>query len=228
MTTSSRPRFSVRAGLADAPGDDGPFEDVPAHLCVPLQQWVKDQLTYKGDSRNDTARPICLRLRIPPGRDRYRQVDYAVPLIETFGLQLLDVVDEVLHAKAAKDWAIRKLGEILDQAGSAYRVNETADGLEERVTPAVRDAVRQTVADAVAQSSAGSAADHLAAAWQAAYGRGPDPVRAYGEAIKAVECAAHAVIQPNNAKATLGTMLGEIKNARHKFTGRSRPRPETR
>ncbi|MGW7436620.1 hypothetical protein [Streptomyces sp. NPDC054849] len=28
---------------------------------------------------------------------------------------------------------------------------------------------------------------------------------------------AHAVIQPNNSKATLGTMLGEIKNARHKL-----------
>ncbi|MGW3328551.1 hypothetical protein [Streptomyces virginiae] len=52
----------------------------------------------------------------------------------------------------------------------------------------------------------------------AAYGRSPDPVRAYSESIKAVEAAAHAVIQPNNAKATLGTMLGEIKNARHKFT----------
>ncbi|PSM41512.1 hypothetical protein C6Y14_22025 [Streptomyces dioscori] len=72
--------------------------------------------------------------------------------------------------------------------------------------------------DAAAGSASGSAADHLAAAWQAAYGRSPDPVRAYSEAIKAVECAAHAVIQPNRAKATLGTMLGEIKNARHKFS----------
>ncbi|MFW3464433.1 hypothetical protein ACN24K_30675 [Streptomyces microflavus] len=218
MTTRPRPRFSVRAGLTDAPEDDGPFEDVPGHLCVPLQQWVEDQLTHQGHSQNDKARPICLRLRIAPGYDRYKQVDYVVPLVETFGLRLLDVVDEVLHAKTAADWAIRQLGEILDQAGSAYRVNEAADGLEERVAPAVREAVRQTTADAAAQSSAGSAADHLAAAWQAAYGRSPDPVRAYSEAIKAVECAAHSVVQPNNAKATLGSMLGEIKNARHKFT----------
>ncbi|MGA5552372.1 hypothetical protein [Streptomyces pseudogriseolus] len=43
-------------------------------------------------------------------------------------------------------------------------------------------------------------------------------MRAYSEAIKAVECAAHAVIQPNHAKATLDTMLGEIKGARHKFS----------
>ncbi|AKL71073.1 hypothetical protein M444_37240 (plasmid) [Streptomyces sp. Mg1] len=70
----------------------------------------------------------------------------------------------------------------------------------------------------MASPANGSAADHLATAWQAAYGRSPDPVRAYSESIKAVESAAHSVIQPNNAKATLGTMLGEIKNARHKLT----------
>ncbi|RSS57657.1 hypothetical protein EF909_16050 [Streptomyces sp. WAC01280] len=72
--------------------------------------------------------------------------------------------------------------------------------------------------EAATAPSAGSAADHLATAWQAAYGRNPDPERSYSEAIKAVEAAAHAVIQPNNAKATLGTMLGEIRNARHKFS----------
>ncbi|MFI6063456.1 hypothetical protein [Streptomyces sp. NPDC051286] len=70
---------------------------------------------------------------------------------------------------------------------------------------------------ASAEPSAGSAAEHLATAWQAAYGLHPDPVRAYSEAIKAVECAAHSVIQPNHARATLGTMLGEIGNARAKF-----------
>ncbi|MFE1545745.1 hypothetical protein ACFW61_35530 [Streptomyces microflavus] len=218
MTTRPRPRFSVRAGLADASEDDGPFEEVPAHLRVPLQQWVKSTLTFEGKPRQNAARPICLRLRIPPGRSRFSNVDYVVPLAETIGLQLLDVVDEVLNTRTAADWEAHSLSEILDQAGSAYRVNEAADGLEERVTPAVREAVRQTMADAAAQSSAGSAADHLAAAWQAAYGRSPDPVRAYSEAIKAVECAAHSVVQPNNAKATLGSMLGEIKNARHKFT----------
>ncbi|MFC9271334.1 hypothetical protein ACFTXJ_26635 [Streptomyces zhihengii] len=217
MTTTPRPRFSARAGLTDAPEHDGPFDGVPEHLVVPLREWVKDPLTYQGNSQNDEARPICLRLRIPPGRDRYNRVDYVVPLVAAAGLQLLDVVDEVLRTKVVLDWQVRNLRKILDDAGSAYRVNEAGDRLEERVTPAVRDAVRQTMADAAAQSSAGSAADHLAAAWQAAYGRSPDPVRAYSEAIKAVEAAAHAVVQPNNAKATLGTMLGEIRNARHKF-----------
>ncbi|MFJ6076416.1 hypothetical protein ACIQFU_37300 [Streptomyces sp. NPDC093065] len=218
MTTGSRPRFSVRTGLAAAPDHDGPFEDVPEHLLVPLQRWVNSALTYEGSQQDHKARPICLRLRISPSLNRYGSPVYVKPLTQTIGVQLLDVVDEVLQTKAAASWEINTLSEMLDDAGSAYRVNEAEDGLEERVTPAVRDAVRYTIADAAAGPAAGSAADHLAAAWQAAYGRSPDPVRAYSEAIKAVECAAHAIIQPNNAKATLGTMLGEIKNARHKFT----------
>ncbi|MFE6086035.1 hypothetical protein [Streptomyces virginiae] len=215
MTTTPRPRFSVRAGLEAAPEHDGPFEGIPEHLLVPLQQWVKGII----GSREGLARILCLRLRIAPFTDpRWRDPQYAMPLVQAAGTQLLDVVDEMLHAGIVESWQADGLGDTLDSAGSAYRVDEAARGLEERVTPAVRDAVRQTLADAVASAAHGSAADHLAAAWQTAYGRSPDPVRAYSESIKAVEAAAHAVIEPNNAKATLGSMLGEIKNARHKFT----------
>ncbi|MFJ7497825.1 hypothetical protein ACIQZB_43425 [Streptomyces sp. NPDC097727] len=218
MTIAPRPRFSVRAGLADASEHDGPFDDVPEHLLVPLQVWVEQVLTYRGSTLEDQAQGICLRLHIAPYRDARFGVRYVRPLTQKTGPQLLDVVDEMLRSNVVTDSELHLLVSMLDDAGSAYRVNEAQDGLEERVTPAVRDAVRQTIADAAAGPAAGSAADHLAAAWQAAYGRGPDPVRAYSEAIKAVECAAHAVIQPNNARATLGTMLGELRGARHKFT----------
>ncbi|MEV7683248.1 hypothetical protein AB0O64_32605 [Streptomyces sp. NPDC088341] len=218
MTTGSRPRFSVRAGLVAAPEHDGPFEDVPQHLLTPLQEWVGVVLRFRGSLRESEARPICLRLRMSPQKDRYGKATYVVPLEQAVGTQLLDVVDELLHARqVVADYQAGNLSEILDDAGSAYRVNEAADGLEERVTSAVRDAVRHTISDAASQPTAGSAAGHLETAWQAAYGRSPDPVRAYSEAIKAVEAAAHAVIQPNNPKATLGTILGEIKNARHKL-----------
>ncbi|MEW2557195.1 hypothetical protein AB0957_36575 [Streptomyces zhihengii] len=227
MTTTPRPRFSVRAGLVDTPEHDGPFDGVPDHLVVPLQEWVAYALGAEGlgDVYDEDAveRTLCLRLRMVPLQNVVGGVGskYYRALIEAVGLRLLDVVDEVLAYKVERglndDAAISLLINILDEAGSAYRVAWIGDGLEVRVAPAVRDAVHQTMADAAARSTAGSAADHLGAAWQAAYGRSPDPVRAYSEAIKAVEAAAHAVVQPNNAKATLGTMLGEIRNARHKF-----------
>ncbi|MEU8765027.1 hypothetical protein [Streptomyces sp. NPDC048659] len=220
MTTTPRPRFSVRTGRAE-PQFDGPYQGMPPHLEGPLQQWVGTALALQahnlGHRQYDeaTAQILCVRLRIPV----YGRRSYAQTLMDCVGDALLDVVDALLAywREIGEDGWSDSLEQLFNDAGSAYRVAETGDGLEERVTPAVRDAVMQTITEAAGEQSAGSAAAHLAAAWQAAYGRGPDPVRAYSESIKAVESAAHSVIQPNKPKATLGTMLGEIKNARHKF-----------
>ncbi|MFI9548475.1 hypothetical protein ACIHAR_31940 [Streptomyces sp. NPDC052016] len=219
MTTTARQRFTVRAGLAEAVDDDAPYDGVPDHLGRPLQEWVDSVLQPNTHAEQTTvAEAVALRLRIPVP-PRYSAASYLGQIIND---DLLDVVDEVLQIMTQVQRLDRKsllnLEFILDQGGSAYCINSEQDGLEVRIAPAVRDAVSHTVADAASESSAGSASEHLAAAWKAAYGRQPDPVRAYSESIKAVESAAHSVIQPNHAKATLGTMLGEIGNARAKFT----------
>lgn len=212
MTTAPRHRFSVRIGLSQA-ADEAPYDGVPGHLLGPMRQWVDGYF-----SDEDDAVAICLQLRIA-GPDNMN----ARRLLASYrDWDLLDVIDAGLQYINENGWSDghkeRALAAMLDTAGSAYRVNQDGDGLEERITPAVRDAVSQAVADAEAEHSAGSAAEHLSTAWRAVYGLHPDPVRAYSEAIKAVECAAHSVVQPNHRRATLGTMLGEIGNARSKFT----------
>ncbi|MGW3084205.1 hypothetical protein ACWC9F_27750 [Streptomyces sp. NPDC001110] len=212
MTTARRPRFSARIGMSQAV-DDAPYDDVPEHLLEPLRQWVRSNFSdYDSDA---TALCLQLRLAVQPGTSPRSR------LASAESWELLDVVDAILDYENDEGWDGRDdgaLARLLDTAGSAYQVNDRDNGLEERITPGVRDAVRQAVADAEAEPSAGSAAEHLSTAWRAAYGLHPDPVRAYSEAIKAVECAAHSVIQPNHGRATLGTMLGEIGNARAKFT----------
>jgi hypothetical protein len=77
-------------------------------------------------------------------------------------------------------------------------------------------AFEAAVESAEAASQAGSADGHLRAAWGCVYGLHPDPGKAYGEAIKAVEAAAHAVLDPTNPTATLSTMLGELRTHREK------------
>ncbi|MFF8958563.1 hypothetical protein [Streptomyces sp. NPDC014894] len=224
MTTTPRTRLSVRLGLSE-PDDGAPYEGVPPHLLHPLRRWVRNN--FVPGSAESGAQEICLRLRlaVPTG---------AFPedaLAGTSGAELLDVVDAVLGHESERGWSYRdddgELAALLDAAGSAYRVTENGDGLEERIAPAVRAAVGRTVADAEDRSSAGSAAGHLSTAWRSAYGPRPDPVRAYSEAIKAVECAAHSVVQPNHRRATLGTMLGEIAAQRHRF-GTAIPAPAAR
>ncbi|MEU3400716.1 hypothetical protein [Streptomyces filamentosus] len=212
--TSFRRRFSVRLGLVD--DDDALYDGVPDHLLRPLQRWVYD---YASGAEGEIGNIMCLRHRLTvPG-----ETNAAWHLSQQKGMLLLDVVDALLafplevglETDSTTAFALTML---LDNAGSAYRVADDGCGLELRVSPGVREALHQTVTDAAAAPSAGSAADHLAAAWSAAYGLHPDPVGAYSESIKAVEAAAHSVIQPNHPKATLGTMLGELKGARHKFT----------
>lgn len=219
MTTPRRSRFSDRVGLTEAPEHDGPFDGVPEHLTTPLQNWVKQALTVgNGYYDETTAQTLCLRLHITAALHRGTP-QYTETLAHSTGADLLNVIDELLRywSEVGANGSIESLDLLLSDSGSAYRVTDAEDGLEERVTPAVRDAVRQTIAGAAGQASTGSAAEHLAAAWQAAYGLGPDPVRAYSESIKAVEAAAHAVIEPTNTKATLGTMLRAIRDSPEKF-----------
>ncbi len=119
---------------------------------------------------------------------------------------MLDVVETLLEHFGWDDGRAENLAVLLEAGNSAYRVRDDWVGLEDRVAPGVRQLVAETVTTA-----AGSAGDHLANAWNEAYGRSQDPVKAYSEAIKAVEAAFAPLVSPQNAKQTLGTMIRDVK-----------------
>ena len=75
----------------------------------------------------------------------------------------------------------------------------------------------EAVDAAARKPEAGSSAAQLRAASDAVRTLRPDPEKAYGQAIKADESAAHAEVEPANAKATLGTMLGVMRSNAAKF-----------
>jgi len=64
----------------------------------------------------------------------------------------------------------------------------------------------------------GRAGEHLARAWVATYGRTGNPSEGYRESIKAVEAAAKPVVSPANDRATLGTVIADIRNDPTKWT----------
>lgn len=208
--------------------EDALHEGTPDHLAVPLRGWCREAFSRFDGERTEefsyVVQRIALRLRLPVSAysgEAYCDCDKLLAAADK-AEDLFDIVDVLLRltrdAGLADDLMVEHLDLILDGGGSVFHVGADRTGLEHRVAPPVIDACRAAVDTAGSSATAGSADDHLAAAWAAAYGRHPDPSRAYSEAIKAVEAAAHAVVQPHHAKATLGTMLGEIKNARHKFT----------
>ncbi|WP_326585451.1 hypothetical protein OG889_45150 [Streptomyces sp. NBC_00481] len=106
----------------------------------------------------------------------------------------------------------RPLQELLDDGRSAYTIRADGHALVHRANPTVT-ALVGTAARAATQPDRGSASDHLQRAYTLAYALRPEPGRAYSEAIKAVECAAHATVEPNNTMATLGSMLRVLRQS---------------
>lgn len=120
------------------------------------------------------------------------------------GEALLDCADWAIHQDV--DHA-RELERILLSASSAWKVglrNENF-GLVRRVPEAVQEAAEK----AMTQGSAGAL---LSEAWSACYGRSADSEEAYEKAIKAVEEAAAHVVSPKNTRATLGTIIRDMKS----------------
>lgn len=126
-----------------------------------------------------------------------------------------------------QDEALADLVRILTEAGSVWRLDiqrvETGeDWMGHRMYRDIRSLQRRTAEETanaverVAQRASG-AAPHLTNAWNHTFGRNPDPGRAYSEAVKAVEAAAIPVVSPNNAKATLGTVIGQLRTTPQKW-----------
>lgn len=152
---------------------------------------------------------------IRDGKLKARFIAYDTPI------ELLpDIVDAVLHLqvgfidplsfKPALDPGRKVLGELLEDS-PVLRMRADGNGLERWSDVMVEEAFAEAVRSAEMADRSGSADRHLRKAWECAHTAEPDPVRSYSEAIKAVEAAAHAVVEPNNPNATLGTIIRKLR-----------------
>lgn len=175
--------------------------DIPSDpLERKLREWIEESIS----GQEEAVHRIAVRLDMDDALD-----DEAHLWNDVYYGELYDVIDAVLDL----GWGYAgPLQELLDDALSAYTVAPDGRGLVTRADPTATAALAESVQTAKSRSDAGSAADHLTAAWGAAYALKPDAVRAYSESIKAVEAAAHSVIEPGNSKATLGTMLRQMRD----------------
>ncbi|MFJ6621206.1 hypothetical protein ACIQOW_27000 [Kitasatospora sp. NPDC091335] len=214
---------------------------VPPGLEMPLRKWLHSAAWHQD---GDATRRVAVRCDLVLVRDddQYndRHVDYAERLAHwTPAEQLLEAVDALLDLLTAdpapSPWPSiplmpsvlesltglqpvtrRDLQVLLDDARSRYTIREDGKALVARIDPGVEHAVRDAVANG-SRPERGSASEHLQEAFARANAVTPDPVVAYSEAIKAVECAAQATLQPAHARATLGTMIGELPKLKEKL-----------
>jgi hypothetical protein len=195
---------------------EDPYEDVPLHLRQPLWNWISSgfQSIY-GEIDEERIQQVAIDLRIHmPSTLPQQQLKVFLDACNGDEAFMLDLVEAILERYGWDNRRALTLQNLLTSANSAYRVKESWDALEERVTPGVKELVQEVI-----DASGGSAGDHLTNAWNEAYGRKPDPVKAYSEAIKAVEAALAQRVSPQNGKQTLGTMIRDIsaKPSKWKF-----------
>jgi hypothetical protein len=178
-----------------------PYEGVPEHLATPLWRWVRHW------ERNPEE--ILLALRIPQEGAVYNPWNDLGDAAFGDESLFLDIIDFMLGqdriSSTKQPSAVKRLRWLLDRGGSSWRVADDGRALERRIDPTVVETARS------ATTPGTSTGEHLATAWRAAYGRQPDPGKAYAEAIKAVEAAAVPIVEPNHARATLGSVLGTLK-----------------
>ena len=207
---------------------DALHDGVPPWMRAFFWTWIQAALTIRRRSRpsgmhnnvytydmldTDLTEQLCLELQITLPNLRtddvtpsngMQQFASALGVLQKHPDQL-QIADYLLAHGPNTDSSV--LRDLLDRSKSAWTVGERAGrpGLVNRVPVGV-----QVAADAV-MDRAGRAGIRLAKAWEKLYGLNPEPSAAYSLAIKAVEDAAVPVVSRTNAKATLGTVLGQME-----------------
>ncbi|MFC5998168.1 hypothetical protein ACFP6A_05435 [Quadrisphaera sp. GCM10027208] len=190
-----------------AAGYDALHEGIPQWLRRSLLEWFRYAISL---GNGDYFDPLLFRsaervLRVPLDYDG-DSAWHATAVAERLGHFTFLVFIDFLLANDYGD--ANGLDRILHEAGSAWKVGTRAGrpGLVRRVPEGV-----QRNADRVMASS-GRAGQRLAEAWEKIFGVQPDPSGAYALAVKAVEDAAIPVVVPNQAKATLGHVIGRLRD----------------
>jgi len=180
-------------------GPDPTVHDgIPPYLRGALENWVHN--CYPDDRYDSSVLDSTLKFRL-----RLAKIDPPAKLTDD---ELLDVIDALLAWDVpVNSWLVGELHEILTAGGAGWRITSSNKGLERRIDATVTAAVSETVHSADAEAS-----NYLATAWTAAYGRNPDPDKAYNEAVLAVEAVGCPLVCPTNPRRTLGTVIRDLRN----------------
>jgi len=177
---------------------------VEPHLKQPLWTWLEETCNdgYHGSPGQWDLLAQALRIDYT-GKLSH---DAILRAVEADTDLLLDLVD--FRLALGTEWTeSTSLTNILFLCGSGYRLTDETRGLEQVIDDTVRAA-----AIAVMDAAEPSAAEHLREAWAATLSRNRNPTQAHAEMVKAVESASRPVVTPNNDKATLGTIIGQMKS----------------
>ena len=195
-------------------------EEFSVQLDKLARRWCNDAVDYLGSAVVGRINNRLSEGAVTLNKREYQRSRHTVTVA---GEALLDVLELLVHLLGqAADFdgnnvaLILELATHLDEGRSVYDVRPDESGtgwtIGRRVDPTVA-AQAQLVMDA-----GGTPADYLNAAWHACYDLHPDNERAFDKVIEAIEAAARPVISANSTRATLGTMIRDLRQKPSKWT----------
>lgn len=187
-------------------------DGVPEHMKAAILRFLRPHLARAGSSsegpwtfKTEELMQFDLVARLKPSYlNRLDGRDWPGFVSDLPDEEVLDLADWVVHRNHSG--VANNLDQLLESAGSLWKIGPRNGnrGLVRRMPESIQTAVEATLA-------LGSAGRILGEAWAAAYGRTPNPEESYEKSIKAVEEAAAHIVSPGNSRATLGTMVRDMK-----------------
>jgi|GEM_PF-1131691 hypothetical protein len=226
MNEDLRPRLSVRRGYQPEFSQE---TGVPDFLWPYLRTWIG-----KAVENNENSSKIMLLLSL----DLHIDIGNNIPLYglyseSSYGLcmepitQFLDNLYSDVNFESGKaellildviDWLLRNdcgskdaLEMILSRAGHELRVSPEGDCLVERIDPVNWNSYGEVV------RPADKASRLMQDAWALAFGRDPNPLEAWSDAIKSIETLLKPIVSPDDSKATIGKMIAALRDKPEKW-----------
>jgi hypothetical protein len=217
MTVDPWTPLSVRRNQRD---DFGPIDGVPTFMRRSINKWINNTIEWVAhDGQLPLVAQIALELRIDELGDyidNFHPGDAIIACIQNSSLwgniydesRALDVIDWLLghgfgHAQP--------LEHILKSAGHVLRVSPDGNRLVERIEPTLWNEYEW------ATQPDDQASQYMQEAWALAFGRNPNVGDAWSKSIKAIETLLKPIVSPSDDNATLGKMIGALRQAPDKW-----------
>lgn len=214
----------MRTPLFERLGEEPPFElseDVGPHLHTPLRNWVQQVLSGRDDhpaSNRVTVIALQLHVAVSESYGGWGRFNELIAECEANSRMYLTMLDLVVGTFAT-DAKAEELHAILGLGHSVWEVTAEKE-LQRRVSKAAGLAYQQV------QQSGGDVAKELSEAWSKVYGVRPDPSDGWDHAIKAVEAVLVPIVLPRATKATLASVITDLRQGGDKKWRFEAPGPD--
>lgn len=203
-------------------GDESLLGGVPVWMRPSIERFIAYWIT--GNSRANPGEAAIPDMHRINEMERYLQIQLekysTAAAIATYRYvfqyaqddeKCLDIVEAIIATNNNTDQIVNQLNTILTSSGSKWIAVKNSSGVGATLEERVSESAQNALAIAIKESDA-TTQQFLKNAWSNAFGRNPNASNAYSNSIKAIEAAAWPTITPKDNKATLGTMLGEIRS----------------